>query len=103
MPEMRSIHMTSHRAIAATTTYRIHWPTVRGSVRFSIRLSYAFPKRVVFGLLYLRVVHIHVNDIDINVLRTFFRFMDVFGGLLFGSHGYQRDTRGAKTFLELIL
>jgi hypothetical protein len=35
MPEIRSIHTTSHRAITATTMYRIHCPTVFGSVRFS--------------------------------------------------------------------
>jgi hypothetical protein len=34
-PEILSIQTTSHRAIAATTMYRIHCRTVFGSVRFS--------------------------------------------------------------------
>jgi len=37
IPEIRSIQTTSQSAITATTTYRIHCPTVFGSVRFSKR------------------------------------------------------------------
>ena len=40
MPEILNIQMTSQMAIAATTTYRIHCPTVFGSVRFSMLLLY---------------------------------------------------------------
>lgn len=40
MPDNLNIQMTSQMAITATTTYRIHCPTVFGSVRFSILLLY---------------------------------------------------------------
>ncbi|MCU1340018.1 MAG: hypothetical protein JWO19_5599 [Bryobacterales bacterium] len=35
MPDILNIQTTSHRAITATTMYRIHCPMVFGSVRFS--------------------------------------------------------------------
>jgi hypothetical protein len=35
IPDIRSIHTISHRAIAATTMYLIHCAAVLGSVRFS--------------------------------------------------------------------
>ena len=40
MPDNFNIQMTSQMAIAATTTYLIHCPTVFGSVRFSMLLLY---------------------------------------------------------------
>ena len=42
MPDNLNIQMTSQMAITATTTYRIHCPTVLGSVRFSIHLLYLY-------------------------------------------------------------
>jgi hypothetical protein len=36
MPDSLNIQITSQIAMTATTTYRIHWPAVFGSVRFAI-------------------------------------------------------------------
>jgi hypothetical protein len=42
MPDSFNIQMISQTAIAATTTYLIHCPTVFGSVRFSMLLLYPY-------------------------------------------------------------